>query len=447
MLDLDAGGMIPLVHDDAFIGVLALPDKADRLPATPDEAAFLGNIASSLALALSNALMYHRISLLKDSLQAKTEALTREIEDRIRAEQNLHLVQDELQAANLALEQAILQANEMASKMEVSNQELMKEIENRQRTETALRRSEETYRLITENSTDVIWTTDLEGRFTFISPSVEHLLGYTPQEMLALRIPAVLTPDSLETATNVIAEEMERARSRARGQRKSRATQLEQVRKDGTTVWTEVNTRFITDKDRNIIGILGVTRDITERKKSEQDLIYMAYFDALTGLYNRKAFMELLEAEIKYAQRYHSGLALLFFDLNKFKMVNDTFGHEIGDKLLKAVAGRLKAATRETDSVARIGGDEFTIILKNPEQIHPDVIARRIVRDLAASFEFEGRHIDFVTASIGIASFPKDGNTAGDLLKRADLAMYEAKRSSAEWLHYTGSMDILPHEP
>lgn len=444
MTDIEAAALIALVHDDGFIGVLALSEKRDRMPATPDEAAFLKNISASLALALSNAVMYQRISVLKDSLQDQTDALTREIKDRQYAEQNLRAVQDELQASNAALEQAILQANEMTARLEISNHELIREMEDRKRTEAALRQSEETHRLIAENSTDVIWTTDMKGRFTFSSPSVQHLLGYTPQEMLDMGIAAVLTPQSLETAATVIAEEMERVRTRSGGNRRSRATQLEQVRKDGTVVWTEVNTRFMADKERNIIGILGVTRDITERKKSERDLIHMAYFDALTGLHNRKAFIELLEAEIKYAQRYQSGLALMFFDLNKFKLVNDTFGHELGDHLLEAVAHRLKAVIRETDIVARVGGDEFTIILKNPEEILPDVIARRIVHDLSLPFKFEGNRIDFVSASIGIASYPKDGLTAGELMKRADLAMYQAKKGGTGWIHYTKSLPI-PH--
>jgi len=440
MTDLDADCIVPLVHNDTFIGVLGLPEKEDHRPVTPDEAAFLRHISNWLALALSNAVMYQRITALRDSLQVKTSELSQEINDRRRAEQTLRAVQHELQESNLALEEAILQANEMTARLEISNHELMIEMEDRKRADAALRQSEETYRLIAENSTDVIWTTDLQGRFTFVSPSVHHLLGYTPQELKAMAMPAVLTPDSLQAATHAIAEELERVRHPDGIRRKHRSTQLEQVRKDGTTVWTEVNTRFISDNNQNIIGILGVTRDITERKKSEQDLIFMAYFDALTGLYNRKAFIELLEAEIRYAQRYQTGLALLFFDMNKFKLVNDTYGHEIGDKLLKAVGERLKGVIRETDIIARLGGDEFTIILKNPEEISPDIIARRIFRDLAKPFEFEDARIDFVTASIGIASFPKDGQSAGELMKRADLAMYRAKKDSADWLHFDEHM-------
>ena len=444
LTDLNAGIAVPLVHEDLFVGVLTLPEKRDGRTLNPDEAMFLNNISKPLALALSNAVMYQRISALKDRLQANTDALTQEIEERLRTEHDLHAAQGELKDANMALEHAILQANEMTCRLEISNHELVREMEDRQRADAALRQSEATYSLIAENSTDVIWTIDLKGHFTFISPSVFYLLDYTSDEMMGTHTSAVLTPESQKLVLNVISEELARARKPDGIRRKSRAIQLEQLRKDGATVWTEVNTRFIADKKQQIIGILGVTRDITESKKSEQDLIYMANFDALTGLNNRKAFLELLDAEIKYAQRYQSGLSLIFFDLNKFKLVNDTYGHQVGDKLLKSVADRLKKVIRETDIVARIGGDEFTLILKNPDKVSPDGIARRIVRDLSKPFELEGACIDFVTASMGIATFPRDGTTSEVLMKNADLAMYDAKKNSAEWIHFN---ELTKEEP
>ncbi|MBI5061988.1 MAG: diguanylate cyclase, partial [Desulfatitalea sp.] len=441
---LQADYIVPLMHKESLVGLLALPHKGNQQPIHPDEAVFIQNIAQTLALAIFNALMFQRITTLKDNLQTRTEALSQEISERKRAEQSLHEVQEELRETNFALEKAILQANEMTSKMEISNYVLTKEMEERKRVEAALRQSETMHRLIADNSTDVIWTIDLEGHFTYMSPSVRHLLQYSPQEAQTLEIKDVLTPASLEVATKAIADEMVILGTPEGALRKSRATELEQVRKDGTTVWTEVNTRFIKNEQRQIGGILGVTRDISDRRRSEHELLYMAYHDTLTGLYNRKAFIELLENEIKYAQRYDSGLALLFFDLNRFKQVNDTFGHEIGDHLLKAVADRLKAAVRDSDIVFRLGGDEFTIILKTPEEIYPDVVVRRIQEHLDRSYDFNGIRVEFVSASIGIASFPGDGATTDELMKNADMAMYEAKKSKVPWLRFTPEMSHAP---
>ncbi|MBR9980485.1 MAG: diguanylate cyclase, partial [Desulfatitalea sp.] len=432
---LKAAYVAPLVHNDGLIGVLVMPRKQNMKSLHPEEAAFVQRIAKTLALALSNARIHQHVTTLKDSLQARNDALNQEIAERERIAQSLQSVQDELRHANQALEKAILQANEMTARAEISNHVLTQEVEDRKRMAHMLQQSEERYRLVADNATDVIWTIDMNGRFTFISPSVEHCLGYTPEEMVDLEIRQVLTPESLKVAEQTIAEEL-RSIDKPHGiKRNSLATELEQVRKDGSLVWTEVNTRFIKDANRQVVGILGVTRDISERKKTEQELIYLAHHDALTGLLNRKAFVELLETEIKYARRHGSGLVLLYFDMNKFKTVNDTYGHEIGDRLLQSVAERLKGAVRETDHVARLGGDEFTIILKSPEKILSTIVAQRIVRDLAQPFEYDSVRVDFVTASIGIATFPRDGHTVAELMKSADKAMYQAKKGSVDWLH------------
>lgn len=440
MSAINADHVVPLAHDDMFVGLLALPEKEDMQPVTPFEAAFIKRISRTLALATANAAIFQSISTLKDRLQQKTESLEQEVEERSRAEQELKQVQAELRETNLELESAILQANEMRAKAEIGNHVLTQEMEDRKRIEAALRQSEETYRLIADNSTDVIWTIDLNDHFTYLSPSIYQLLGYRPEEMLGMHTSTILTSSSYQKARQTTADDLKRVSATKRKRRRDRFLELEQVHKDGTTVWTEVNTRFIDNADGRIVGILGVTRDISERRKSEQNLLYMAHHDALTGLYNRKAFMELLETEIKYAQRYDTGLALLFFDLNKFKKVNDTFGHEVGDAMLKTVAERLRASVRESDLIARLGGDEFTIILRNPDQVRPETVAERVAEIFSTPIDFYGGRVDFVTASTGIATYPGDGLTASTLLKSADLAMYKAKRSGLTWLHFEKPM-------
>jgi diguanylate cyclase (GGDEF)-like protein/PAS domain S-box-containing protein len=435
MAAMSASYLIALIHKEAFVGVLALSEKENRQPIGPAEATFIKGVAVTLAVALSNAIMFQRISTLKNNLQNKTNALTDEIAERKRVELDLNAAQTELRQANAEMENAILQANEMRAKVEIANHVLRNEMEDRHRVEAALRQSEKMYRLLADNSADVIWTIDMQDNFTYISPSVYTLLQYTPEEMTRMKTSAVLTAQSYQLGKKTIAEDFKGV-SKNIGRNKDRCIELEQVRKDGTTVWTEVNTRFIKDANGTISGIVGVTRDITRRRQSEQELHYMAYHDALTGLYNRKAFIELLDNEIKYAQRYSSGLALLFFDLNKFKQANDTYGHEVGDMLLRAVAERVKIGVRETDLIARFGGDEFTILLRNPEVISPNLIAKRIVDGFAKPFHFGEITIGFVGVSIGISTFPKDGTTTVSLIKNADLAMYEAKKRATNCAHF-----------
>ncbi len=431
-LDLHSEYLLPLIHDDALVGVLAMPGKSNGRQITPDENRFLMEIVRPLSLALSNAVMYQHMLNLKEHLQTRTKELTLEVAERRRVESDMKTLQKELERINLELERAILQANEMTSKAEVSNYVLAQEMEERKSIEEALRQSEERYRMIADNSTDVIWTLNMETRFTYISPSVKQLLGYTPEEMLTFDISKVLTPESLKIASDVILEEFERdKKTNLDGPiYKTRNTELEQVHKGGDVIWTEVNTRFIRDNEKNIVGILGVTRDISSRKKSEQDLIYMAYHDPLTGLYNRKAFYEQLDKDIKYCRRYGGGLALLLLDLNKFKNVNDTHGHHVGDLLLKAVSDRLQKVLRETDQIARLGGDEFTVILKTPDKIETQQVVNRINSELASAYELDGLVLDDLSASIGMAIFPEDGDNIDELVRTADTAMYEAKKKT-----------------
>lgn len=172
---------------------------------------------------------------------------------------------------------------------------------------------------------------------------------------------------------------------------------------------------------------LFISRDMTDRKKAEEQLAYMAYHDALTGLPNRVTFKERLELEIANARRRKEMVGVIIFDLDRFKEVNDTLGHAAGDRLLVQVAERLKNVLRETDTVARVGGDEFCAIL--PGQTDPAGAAeacRRIRKSLESPFVIDGNMVN-VTASLGISMYPVDGETPAVLVKNADIAMYRAK--------------------
>ncbi|HXC67477.1 MAG TPA: EAL domain-containing protein, partial [Nitrospiraceae bacterium] len=228
---------------------------------------------------------------------------------------------------------------------------------------------------------------------------------------------------------------------------------------NGADVTVNLQAEAVLDDQMRSLAILGTAQDITDRKQSEQEIHRLAYFDSLTGLPNRVLFKDRLAKALSHAHRYRTTLATLFLDLDRFKVINDTLGHNTGDLLLKSVAERLADCVRHSDSVcrsvgeagnhslARLGGDEFTVLLTNLREVQDaGKVARRIVESLAQAFSIEGREI-FVTVSIGIAIFPDDGDSVDVLLKNADTAMYHAKehgRNNAQF--YSNTFNAAAHE-
>lgn len=185
----------------------------------------------------------------------------------------------------------------------------------------------------------------------------------------------------------------------------------------------------VRDKLGNVSHFVSVARDISERKQYESQLEFQAYHDALTGLPNRVLFEAQLDEALLRANRNRRGAGVMFIDLDHFKAVNDTLGHEVGDMLLKAAAARMKSCLRASDLVGRLGGDEFAVILDELENlVDAGAVAQKLVTALAASFELAGRNVS-ISASIGIACYPDDGSTGETLLKSADAAMYRAKET------------------
>lgn len=212
-------------------------------------------------------------------------------------------------------------------------------------------------------------------------------------------------------------------------------------RKDGTCFPVEYSTSPLKDLDGNICGTTVVFRDITTRRANEARIQQLAYYDALTGLPNRTLFIDRLEQEIKKSYRNNSHMSLMFIDLDRFKEINDTLGHYIGDQLLVEVAKRLKSCVRESDTVARLGGDEFTIISTDLLEVSAEeLIVQNILAVLARPFTLNNETV-YLSASIGITVYPNDGVTSEELLKNADQSMYAAKRAGRNRYHYfTASM-------
>ena len=199
--------------------------------------------------------------------------------------------------------------------------------------------------------------------------------------------------------------------------------------------WVSAVYRPHYDASGAIVGVIGLIRDITQRKAAEQQIEFQAYHDALTGLANRRLFQEHLTLALALAQRRRRLVGVLFLDLDHFKIVNDSLGHSVGDELLKQVAARLKSVVREGDTVARVGGDEFTIVLQDLQRKDDAVIvAEKVLRAIAQPADISGHHL-YVTTSVGITTFPDDGEDAETLLKNADNAMYRAKAEGRNTFH------------
>ncbi|MFO8049493.1 MAG: PAS domain S-box protein [Desulfosudaceae bacterium] len=309
---------------------------------------------------------------------------------------------------------------------------IARDITERKQAEAVLKENKDRYRLLAENVNDVIYTLDMNLNYTYISPSAKFLLGYEPSEILKKSASEVLTPHSLGLATKILSEVMELVQSEHSEISVRRTFELEQIRKDGTIVPTEENVSLIRDEKQQPVGILGISRDITERKQAEETIRQMAYHDSLTGLPNRKLFSDRVGLALAQAGRDQNNVAVIMLDLDNFKNINDSLGHDAGDLLLKTAAGRLQAAMRKSDTVARFGGDEFMLLLPGLKGIRDATpVARKIVNSFRRPFLINTRKL-VVTTSIGIAVYPDDGTDEATLLKKADIAMYQAKQAGRD---------------
>ncbi len=300
---------------------------------------------------------------------------------------------------------------------------LRQEARDRQRLTRELAQREQHYRFVAENSADVIWTMDTASlRFRYVSPAIGPLSGYEPDELFTMSLKQLLPDESRRQ----LREEMTAALAAwQRGeQAQTRCVIHSQLRhKDGHLVAIETVTTLHGNTRARPDAILGVTRDITERAAREEMMRRLAFHDPLTGLANRRLLQQRLKERLQQAPE--RPLALIFIDLDHFKPINDTFGHETGDLLLKLVAERMGHCVREEDLVARLGGDEFVILLPDTGDAALGV-ADKLHQSLHHAFLLEQQALR-ISSSIGVALYPQHGADPKTLMHHADQAMYQAK--------------------
>lgn len=279
-------------------------------------------------------------------------------------------------------------------------------------------------RAVTDAAVEGIIIIDAHGIIETFNPAAERMFGYSTGEVIGKNVNLLMPEPHAGKHDSYLARYLRTGEGRVIG----RPTELTALRKDRTEFPIELNlTEIRIGSERCFTGII---RDVTERKLADARIQHLAHYDGLTDLPNRALFYDRLRLALSLAKRNSYELALLYLDLDGFKAVNDTLGHDAGDELLKSTAARIKQLVRESDTVARIGGDEFTVILPRiPGKPEAAKVAEKIIDAMAAAFTLSTREQGVrVGVSIGIALYPADAQDMDALVKAADTAMYDAKR-------------------
>ena len=297
-----------------------------------------------------------------------------------------------------------------------------------------LENSEKLYRYLVDSSPDFIYTLNHEGKFTFVNDRAYQLLGFAREDLIGKHYSVLVHEEDLERARYVFNERRvdERASRNVELRLKCYAGGSQDRTFNNTLMTISLNSIGMHVPDHEVkklefFGTYGVARDITDRKRAEEVISYQAYHDILTDLPNRMLFKDRLGLAVIQAKRKMTELAVMFIDLDRFKLVNDTLGHVKGDELLQQVSVRLKDCLRRGDTLARQGGDEFTIVLPElRDREDAKRIADKFLESLHRPFDLDGHEVH-ISASIGIAIYPGDGESIDELLRHADIAMYQVK--------------------
>lgn len=299
------------------------------------------------------------------------------------------------------------------------------DITQRLEAQKALRESEERFRLISTSAMDAIIIIGPAEKITYWNPAAERIFGYPADEALGRNLHHLIAPPRYHDESRCKFAHFSLS---GEGALIGKTLEITALRKNGEEFPIELSISAFRIKSQ--WHALGIIRDISERKKAEEQIRQLAFYDALTNLPNRRLLLDRLNQSLVHAKRYQRAVAVMFLDLDRFKLINDTLGHDVGDELLKEVATRLNACVRNGDTVSRQGGDEFVVILAEVAR-PPDValVAEKIIGALKQPITVNGHELQ-ITTSIGIALFPVNGtDDAQELMKKADTAMYAAKEA------------------
>jgi len=269
---------------------------------------------------------------------------------------------------------------------------------------------------------DAVVVTDLHGIIIDWNNGSEKLYGYTSKEVIGQPVNILHVPEDTESITTEVISAVQK--------NGKWSGEIRMLHKDGRIGWVESMCVPIFDDNETMIGALGINRDITDRIQEVERLERLAHYDYLTNIPNRSLLFDRIEHLIARSERNKLAFALFYIDLDNFKIINDTKGHAYGDQVLAEVASRLKKSIRNSDTVARIGGDEFVIVLENiVEKSDVNIMLDTLTKTLKTNFILNDEKID-VTCSIGVATYPDNGRTVDELLTVADTAMYKLKHKN-----------------
>jgi len=294
------------------------------------------------------------------------------------------------------------------------------DITERKQLEETMKKSDERCRTILGEIRDNYFEVDLAGNLTFVNSSMCRTLGYSKEELIGMNYRVLVANEDIDSVHRCFSLVYRKGET-------IEGLSYKFVQKNGTIGFGELSVSAIKDETGTVIAFRGIACDFTERRRLEHELAEIATHDFLTGLPNRMLLHDRLGVGLSQAQRNKTRLALIMLDLDRFKVVNDTFGHGVGDKVLRAAGERLAVLVRKSDTVARVGGDEFLVLLPQIAKIEDTTrVAQKILEAFRKPFVFDDFQIR-VTTSIGIAIYPQDGEDVDALLNNADTAMYWVK--------------------